>query len=262
MHPILFYLGGHPIYTYGFFGGLSIILGAVLGLRRFEQEGYDGAFYLKSIIVAIIGSFFMGKLLHVVTNWPWYQMKWSRLWDLSTGHVFYGGYIGSILFPFFYSRWAKQPFLPVLDATATYMPLGLALHRTFACMMAGCCHGRPTDLPWGIVYPADALATQTYGPVPVHPTQLYESTWALGMFAVLIFYRRYYRKVPGELIALQIALYSLGRFFIEFFRGDTDRGAFGGLSTSQWISIILAACVAFACIYLRRERKKAVLGAA
>jgi len=176
--------------------------------------------------------------------------------NLRVGHVFYGGYIGAVVMPFLYMRFiARQPYLPMLDIAATYAGLGLALHRTFGCTNAGCCHGAPTSMPWGITFPLGAPAYELYGTVAVHPTQYYEALLGVGIFVTVVYWRERHRKVLGELFVLQVALYAVGRFVIEFFRGDPARGYFGLLSTSQWISLAMLAATIVAAFFLARRRK-------
>jgi phosphatidylglycerol---prolipoprotein diacylglyceryl transferase len=138
--------------------------------------------------------------------------------------------------------------------------VGLALHRTLACFMAGCCYGKPTDMPWGVMYPPSAKAFRSFGGVPVHPTQIYEAILGLFMFTVLVLYRGRKNRAPGELFALQLLIYGAGRFIIEFFRGDTDRGGFGPFSTSQWLG--LGMCVAFIIVIIYTRRQKRILSKA
>jgi phosphatidylglycerol:prolipoprotein diacylglycerol transferase len=174
--------------------------------------------------------------------------------------VFYGGYIGAVVFPLLYLRLVREPILPLMDIAATYLPAGLAAHRAFGCLSAGCCYGRPTDAPWGIVFPADSMPAGAYGQVPLHPTQLYEAGLGLCMFAVLLYWRKHRRVAAGELFALQMAMYAVGRFIIEIYRGDLERGRFGPLTTSQWISVIMLVVAAGLAAHAWRERR-AVKGA-
>ena len=247
MHPVLFKIGSFSVPTYGIAYFLGIMLTVILAVRRVEKEGRDLEDYLSCILLAIIGMLIMSKTLHILTNWDMYAANPKRFYNFRTGHVFYGGYIGSITFPLIYTVWKKIPFRPILDITATYMPLGLALHRAMGCFGAGCCYGCPTDVPWGVTFPTNAPASKAFGHVAVHPTQLYEAGFALLMFVALIVFREKWRKAPGQIFFLQIIIYGIGRFLIEFFRGDAERGVYGPMSTSQWISVIgiIAAIAAF-----------------
>ena len=255
MHTVLFHDDNFTIYTYGIAYVFSIILTVFLSLRRAKFEGIPKERFLVAVFLAIVGIIVMGKTFHILVSWTWYMENPSRFFDFRIGHVFYGGYIGSITFPLIYLKWIKGPILPSYDIPATYMPLGLAIHRAFACLNAGCCFGRPTDLPWGIIFPKGSLPYRAFGSVPLHPTQIYESFLALVIFVILLIWRKRGQKVPGELFALQVALYSIGRFGIEFFRGDAIRGTWGPLSTSQWTSIAMLGLAVSLAIHIVRKRR-------
>ena len=108
------------------------------------------------------------------------------------------------------------------------------------CFAAGCCYGRPTSEPWGVIFtnPRAQEVTGTPLGIRIHPTQLYEMIAELINFAIL-FYLAKRKKFEGEVIGLYLFLYGIERFVIEFFRGDGGRGVlFGGLmSGTQAISI-------------------------
>ena len=256
MHPELFQIFGKTIPTYGAAYASAILICVLLGLRRVNKEGIKEERFLKAILIAIVGIMVMSKGFHVAISWDWYMENPKRFLNFRIGHVFYGGYIGACLFPLVYLKAIKEPYLPIVDICATYMPLGLAWHRALGCFGAGCCYGRPTELPWGVTFPKGAPASELYGLVAVHPTQFYEALMALGMFGIMLYWRKNVRKIPGELITLQVALYAVGRFAIEFVRGDIKRGFLGSLSTSQWVSIGMLVGAGLLTAYILKKRKE------
>jgi phosphatidylglycerol:prolipoprotein diacylglycerol transferase len=121
-------------------------------------------------------------------------------------------------------------------ALAFTLPPVLALQKV-ACLLAGCCHGRPTTLPWGVVFPADSLCA-TPG-VPLHPLQVYDGLLALAILGVQVVVDRAGGAAGRPLLfPLFVGLYALARFGTEFLRPEAD----GGLLASQWVE--LAALVA------------------
>lgn len=262
MHPELFHIGKFAIPTYGFAFSLSLMVGIILCYRRGNIEGINDERHLVAILLGITGIVVISKLFHVIISWDWYAEHPRRIFDLRRGHVFYGGYIGGILLPFIYIKLVREKFLPMLDIWLTYTGLGVAIHRAIGCLNAGCCHGKPTDMPWGITFPAEAAASKAYGEISVHPTQLYESALCLLSFLFLLYWRKHHRKVAGELFAWQLAIYAVGRFIIEFYRGDVERGFYGPLSTSQWLSIGALFVVGAMVIYIVRKRKELALAEA
>lgn len=148
-------------------------------------------------------------------------------------------------------------------------PLGLPLERLvgplvlggclfgasarIGCFLAGCCHGRPTMLPWGVVYPDWAAAGRLYGPgVAVHPSPLYETALLLALAAWLAWSGS---RRPVVRAASAAATYLLGRFALDFLRGDAAR--YEGLSPAQWLALgllVASATVATARTFSARDR--------
>jgi phosphatidylglycerol:prolipoprotein diacylglycerol transferase len=125
------------------------------------------------------------------------------------------------------------------DVFAPGIALGHVVGR-LGCLMAGCCYGRPTDVPWAITF-TDTLAAKNVGTpldVPLHPTQLYEAGAELLILAVLLATEHKGRPFPGRTFWGYLLLYGISRFAIEFFRGD-PRGMVGAFSTSQFVSLVL-----------------------
>jgi phosphatidylglycerol:prolipoprotein diacylglycerol transferase len=120
--------------------------------------------------------------------------------------------------------------------------------------MAGCCYGRPTNVPWAITF-TDPFAAANVGTplnVPLHPTQIYEAGAELLILIFLLVTERKGRPYPGRTLWAYMFLYAVSRFVIEFYRAD-ERGLVMGISTSQFISVILAPLSLFMLIYLRRR---------
>lgn len=132
----------------------------------------------------------------------------------------------------YYTRRYRLSFLKFTDIIIPYMAMAHAFGR-LGCVAAGCCFGRPTDLPWGIHFPvgsmahhqqqADGLIGITDASLPVHPTQLYEAGFEMAMFWLLLLIRPY-KRVHGQLFLLWMGLYPVARSFIEVYRGDKERG--------------------------------------
>jgi prolipoprotein diacylglyceryltransferase len=134
------------------------------------------------------------------------------------------------------------------DAFAAAVPLALGVQQ-FGCLMAGCCVGTPTHLPWAIQYGnySDAfayqlrdglLATGASAALPVHPVQLYELICCLLMVVLLSRFRRVL-KSPGNLFLASLTLFVAFDFFLEFVRASSSHGfLFLGVTYVQWILLI------------------------
>jgi phosphatidylglycerol:prolipoprotein diacylglycerol transferase len=117
-------------------------------------------------------------------------------------------------------------------------------------------------MPWGIVF-TDPFAAANVGTplgIPLHPTQLYEAAAEFVILVVLLTIERKGRPYAGRTFWLYMLLYAVSRFVIEFYRGD-ERGAVGVLSTSQFISVLLAPLAVGMLVYLARAHAPAPMPA-
>ena len=133
-----------------------------------------------------------------------------------------------------------MPLWATCDVFAPGIALGHVIGR-LGCLLAGCCYGKPTNVPWAITF-TDPFAAANVGTplnVPLHPTQVYEAGAELLILIFLIVTERKWRPYPGRTFWGYMLLYAISRFIIEFYRAD-ERGFVVGLSTSQFISVVLA----------------------
>jgi phosphatidylglycerol:prolipoprotein diacylglycerol transferase len=164
--------------------------------------------------------------------------------------VFYGGLILAIGVAIGYMRWCRLPIWKLFDLIFPLLGLGLFFGR-IGCFFAGCCYGKETSLPWGVIFKdPNSLARLN---VPLHPTQLYDAANGLAIFLFLLWMER--RKAfDGQIFSLFLLLYSISRFFIEMLRGDPRGFLFReAISTSQGIGIFLAILAIFMLFFLKRR---------
>ena len=114
--------------------------------------------------------------------------------------------------------------------------LGQAFGR-IGCFLAGCCYGIETDSAFAVVFPENGHSPAG---VPLVPTQLVMSALDfLHCIALCVFLAKGKRRTHGQALGLYFVFYSIGRFLVEFIRGDAERGHVGPLSTSQFIAIFM-----------------------
>ena len=118
------------------------------------------------------------------------------------------------------------------------------------CLLAGCCYGRETNSIFSITFQNSDFAPNH---VALIPTQIYSSVLDFLHFGILLYIARH-KKKDGQVAACYLIFYSIGRFVLEFFRGDLIRGSVGMLSTSQFISLFIL--VAGILILVIRSKKK------
>jgi len=147
----------------------------------------------------------------------------------------------------------RMPFWTTCDVFAPGIALGHVTGR-LGCFAAGCCYGRPTTLPWGITFHNPLAAANVGTPlgIALHPTQLYEAGAELLILLLLLGTERRGRPFAGRTFWLYMLLYAISRYVIEFYRGD-PRGAMFGMSTSQFISVVLAPLSIVMLIWLSRQ---------
>lgn len=258
MYPELFRIGNFPINTYGVFLALAFLFAILVTVKLAARDGlprqriYDLCLWM--LLAGLVGS----KILMLFTE-PEYRANPLQLVSLDflrSGGVFYGGLLGAVIAGFLLMKRYQLPWWKTADACAPGIAIGNFFGRQ-GCFAAGCCWGKPTDLPWGVKF--TELGHEITG-VPIdshlHPTQLYESFAMLLVFLFLLWLHKR-RSFEGQVVLLYALLYSVIRFLIEFVRDDPRGDILGlttltGLSTSQLISIVIG-IAALVILILRRR---------
>ena len=257
MLPRLIDLGFLALPTYGVLLVSGIALGIWLAGKRATASGLPGEHVADLAFWMVLWGLAGAKLLLLVTS-PSYLTSLANLWWLlRSGGVFYGGFIGAAVAAFVLLRRYRIPFRRAADALAPSLALGHAFGR-LGCFAAGCCFGAACERPWAVTF-THPLAHSISGTplhVPLHPVQLYEAAFNLANYGLLAWlYRR--RPAPGTVLSAYLVVYGVGRFVIEHFRGDADRGfVLGGLlSTSQAIAIAMVLAGIALAAWSQRQRR-------
>jgi phosphatidylglycerol---prolipoprotein diacylglyceryl transferase len=244
--PRLFHLGSFSVPTYGVLVATGVLVGLFIAAKLAQQQGEDPDKAWNLGILAVLSAIVGAKLLLIVNDWAYYTRNPRDIFSLSmlqAGGVFYGGLIAAIAVSVWYIRRNHIPVLKTCDAFAPGLALGHAIGR-LGCFAAGCCYGKATSLPWGVVF-KNPLAHEFSGTplgVHIHPTQLYESAVELINFFILYWLFRH-KRFHGQVIGAYMFLYGFARYFIEFVRADPERGnVFGIMTGTQLISLLLVVC--------------------
>ncbi len=173
-----------------------VILGVILGGRLGYVAFYDPAWFVDDPMAAL------------------------RVWE--GGMSFHGGFLGVVVAGLVFCRREGIPMLSMGDLMGLCAPAGLMLGR-IANFINAELWGRPTNLPWGVVFPGEAAqaCAGILGPCARHPSQLYEAAMEgliLGAVVLWLAHRRGWLKAPGRLMGLFVAGYGLARFAVEFVR--------------------------------------------
>ncbi len=265
MYPELFRIGTFPINTYGLLLAIGMLLALFVASKLAARDGLPRERIYDLGLWTLIGGLVGSKILMFFTedNVDVFSLDFLR-----SGGVYYGGFIGGFFALLLLIRWYKLPFWKVADAFAPGVALGQAIGRQ-GCFAAGCCWGKPTDSIFGVHF---TQAAHDFTGVPItgadgsalhlHPTQLYESIAMFIVFAVLIYIHKK-KRFDGQVLIAYAIIYGIVRFLIEFVRDDPRGNILGlsstlGISTSQIISLIVAACAVIFMIWRLRQPKTEV----
>ncbi len=254
MYNDLITIGSVTIHTYGVMIAIGILAAYFTLEYRVKKCGLnqDKVFWL--VIWCLAFGFAGAKILYFFTILPQIASDPSIiLRSLADGWVVYGGIIGGILGAYLFCRRHRLQTLRFFDLGLASVALGQGFGR-LGCFFAGCCYGVETDSWFSIVFEHSHFA-----PNGVHlvPTQLISSAldFLLALFLILLYRRKNHK--PGQCAAMYLICYGVGRFILEFFRGDLIRGKVGIISTSQFISIFIVIAGLVLFVLVTRAKRKA-----
>ncbi len=255
MFPVLFKIGPLTFHTYGLMVAIGFLTAMHFMQRDAKKAGINPEHILTMgfwiLILGIAGT----RIAHIIMypdgySWsnPW---GWIAIWE--GGLVFQGALPPALLFYIFYCRKHKLPMLTTTDIIFPYIPLGHAFGR-IGCLMYSCCYGAPTSVPWAIRFPhgsemfnqqlqryPDLHASDAWS-LPVHPTQIYGSVGLFTLCLILLLLRKRLNPFPGFVMCMYFLLYGVGRFIVEFYRGDHNPNhLLGNLSDQQVFALAGAA---------------------
>jgi phosphatidylglycerol:prolipoprotein diacylglycerol transferase len=236
-NPVALQIGPLAIHWYGLMYMAGFLTFLWLGRRRIAMlnlKQYNNKLLDDLLFYGVLGVILGGRLGEVLFYNPGYYfshpLKIFAVWE--GGMSFHGGFLGVMVAMALFAWQQKLRWLELMDFIAPLVPPGLAFGR-LGNFINGELWGRPTDMPWGMVFPrVDSL--------PRHPSQLYEfALEGVLLFALLWIYARKPRPV-GAVSGLFLIGYGSFRFIAEFTRNPDD-GIFGlmtlGISMGQWLSL-------------------------
>ncbi|HVY12198.1 MAG TPA: prolipoprotein diacylglyceryl transferase [Alphaproteobacteria bacterium] len=239
--PVALHLGPLSIRWYA----LAYITGVVFGwlyaraLAKANPKGPNPELYSDVLSWVVMGILLGGRIGYVLFyNAPYYlQHPLEALMLWRGGMSFHGGALGVIIACWFFCKLHKVSYLAFMDIVVCVVPIGLFFGR-LANFVNGELYGRPADVPWAMVFPHG-------GPLPRHPSQLYEATLeGVVLFSILGLLARSpkIRAREGFLSGAFLALYALFRAFLENFREPDAQVGFlwMGLTMGQILCVPMA----------------------
>jgi len=273
-NPILIQIGPLPVYWYGI--GYALGLGAAYLVMAWlaRRAGEDPEILGNAMIVVALAALIGGRAYHVIDQWALYkdhpltaflpltvQPDGSYAFSGFTGLGVPGGIITGTIAAWVYVRRTHQEFWRWADVVAPALFVMQAIGR-WGNFFNQELYGPPTTLPWGLkVYEWDQQAGQAVRDAagePVvsgifQPTFLYEAIFVLLLALLIVVLDRRHSFRPGQVFALYIAGYPVGRFVIELMRTD-EANRILGLRVNVWVSILVFALGAFLYVHFGRRR--------
>src|SRR5262249_6446217 len=258
MYPEIFHIGFIHLRSYGLMMAVAFVVGTFLALREARRLSLDEDKVVNVILVTLVASVLGARILYVLEHLPEFRREWTSVLALWQGGLtLYGGIAAGTFAGLVAARRMNLPVWITADALTPALALGTLFGR-LGCFLNGCCYGRPTDLPWGVVFPHDSFAFLEFGDQPVHPSQLYNAAAGLALFAIFQALRGRF-KVPGVMFWTFITAFALVRIPLDLTRAyEPDavllRIGTADVTESQMMSVGL---VLFAVLMILRLRRMA-----
>jgi len=255
MNSIALDLGFIQIYWYSIMLFIALFIGGALAMSEGRKYNIVDDFIVNMLFwgipLAVIGA----RLYYVLFNLPYYQSNLIDIFKVWEGGLaIHGAIIVGSLWIMFYSSRYKVNSLRMLDIASISLLLGQSIGR-WGNFFNKEAHGYEVSKSFlEKLYIPNFIVEgmNIYGKYH-HPTFLYESLWAFVGFIVLIIYRRSKYLKLGELTAIYLMWYSVGRFFIEMFR--TDSLMWNDFRVAQIMSIIFF-IIGLIVLIMRKKRSR------
>lgn len=258
MLQTLFSVGGFSLGSYGVVIAISLLIGLGVAYHLASSEKEYRQHLIDLVLYAVIGAIIGARLWQVFFyEWEYYSLHLvESLMIWHGGMAIQGGLVGAFIVGWIYTHKYKLDFWKMADIVAPGIILGQGLGR-IACFLNGDAFGSPTNQGFGLVYPPGTPAYDAYGSEPLWPAEIWEGQWDMIVFALILILPRWLKLPKGILFVSYIVLYSLGRFGLEFLRGDGARYLFNWTS-AQWSSMgmIVIALVSAAVLTLSTRTAK------
>jgi phosphatidylglycerol:prolipoprotein diacylglycerol transferase len=250
--------------------------------RDAQLRGLDPQYISRLAFIALFLGIIGARLLFVIMYneyFIWEPLGWIAFWR--GGLVFQGGLPLAIICVWYGFRIRGISFWFGADTVIPYLPLAQGFGR-IGCFLNGCCYGIQTSLPWGVRFPRvpwdfahracgspayldhcslnPTLCNTSHWSYPVHPTQLYCAAGLFFLCGILVILRKRWLPFVGFTLPLYLILYSLGRFIVEFFRGDHNP-LIGALSVQQELCLVCVTIGATLFAFMQYRAQKSVAGA-
>jgi phosphatidylglycerol:prolipoprotein diacylglycerol transferase len=234
--PVALDLSIVVIRWYGILLACAVAIGLWIAVREGARKNIPAQVFIDATLFSIPMALVGARLYYVAFRWDYYSTHWTEIIAIWQGGIaIYGALIGAAIGVWLYARRRAVSFVSLIDCAAPGFLLGQAIGR------------------WGNFFNQEAFGAivhrESLAFLPQfivdqmwidgqyrQPTFLYESMWCMACFVVLLVVRRLSFVRPGDIALLYVAVYALGRFFIEGLRADSLT-----FSAPEWIGAALQA---------------------
>lgn len=227
MHPIVCQIGPFTIFSYGLMLALAFIAGSTLAASYAGKHGIEPEIIFNLSFVAVVSGIVGARIFYVLENPAYYFNNPLEVVMLSRGGLsWFGGLILSSISAILFLKKRNLPVYKLLDLMIPFVALAQAIGR-IGCLLNGCCFG--LESKFGLFFPAHKSV--------LIPTQAYSSLALLFIYIILRFLQERPHK-EGDIFFAYLILYSIKRFFIEYWRAD-NAVVFFGFTLFQCLSVAI-----------------------
>jgi len=242
MHPEICKLGPLTIYSYGLALVIAFVVSTLLASAQAKKQGIDPEIIFNLCFAVFISGIIGARIFYVLLNFSYYLHNPLEIIMLQKGGLaWFGGLILGTFSGIYYLKVKKLNVYKIADLLVPFVALAQAIGRV-GCFLNGCCYGKESG--FGIYFPSHTAI--------LIPTQIYSSLFLILIFIIL----RFLQERPhqeGAIFFAYLLLYSVKRFFMEFWRGDSPSFIFG-LTLFQLISIAVF-LIAAVSLFLIKNKK-------
>lgn len=231
MHPTICQIGPFTVYSYGLMLALAFLASSTLACRQAKRQQINPEIIFNLAVIVSIFGVIGARLLYVLENIAHYMANPLEVIMLHRGGLsWFGGLLLGIISGAVYLKQKKLRIYQILDLVAPYIALGQAIGR-IGCLLNGCCFG----LAFGFM-----------------PTQIASSLMLISIFIILRFLQLRPHQ-EGKIFFSYLLLYSLKRFFIEFWRQDNEI-IFLNLTLFQMLSALAFVVALYGLVFIKRPQ--------
>jgi len=242
MLPEICHLGPFTVYSYGLMLVVAFFTAVHLAAKQAARQGVDPESIFNLCFCVFISGLLGARIFYIFLNLSFYLRHPLEIIMLQHGGMaWFGGMFAGFLGGWWFIKKNKMSPLETMDLLVPFIALAQAIGR-IGCLLNGCCYGRSSL--FGLYFPV-------FHQVLI-PTQLYSSLLLVLIFIILRFMQEK-KHLTGQILYAYLFLYSLKRFFIEFFRNDSPR-IFLGLTIFQLLSVAVFLISLFLIARLLRRR--------